>query len=194
MGGNRLTVAEKVEIVRLVGDNVRSFRKAAEEFNRRHPDRLSISDTTVLRINRMFNSTGGVNKTVINRNRNLVCDENVLNFLRNNENNAKMSLRQMSRILGISIHKIRDCFKRNKVKPFKPKFLHTLEEGDMVRRWELCLWLQGEILNDPRFLKKIIWTDEATFTTNGTVSAQNSRYWSFDNPKWVSNYLQKTVF
>lgn len=75
--------------------------------------------------------------------------------------------------------------KRNGKKPYKPKFLHTLEEGDSGRRLEFCLWLQGEYLNDTNFLKNILFTDEATFSTNGTVSSQNIRQWQEENPNWV---------
>lgn len=85
--------------------------------------------------------------------------------------------------------------KKHKLKPFKAKFLHTLEEGDRERRLEFCFWAQGNFLNDPEFLKNIIYTDESTFTTNGVVSSQNTRYWANENPHYVINckrqYSQK---
>lgn len=50
---------------------------------------------------------------------------------------------------------------------------------------EFCLWLQGMYLENPNFLKNILYTDEATFTTKRVVSSQNSRMWCEDNPHWV---------
>lgn len=55
--------------------------------------------------------------------------------------------------------------------------------------------LQGEYLNNPNFLNEILFSDEATFTTNGVVSSQNCRHWSAENPEFIINakrqYSQK---
>ncbi|KAJ8975574.1 hypothetical protein NQ317_018106 [Molorchus minor] len=48
----------------------------------------------------------------------------------------------------------------NRMKAYKPKFLHTLEVGDRERRIEFCLWLQDMYLN-------------------------NTRMWCKENPHWV---------
>ncbi|KAJ8969127.1 hypothetical protein NQ317_013215 [Molorchus minor] len=83
--------------------------------------------------------------------------------------NTHSSLRP-SKNLNISKSKIWKCLENRGKKPFKPKFLHTLEAGDTEARMEFCLWLQGMNLENPEFLKN---TDEAAFTTNGIVSSQN---------------------
>ncbi|KAJ8960492.1 hypothetical protein NQ318_013776 [Aromia moschata] len=57
--------------------------------------------------------------------------------------------------------------------------------GDTEARMEFCLWLQGMYLENPDFLQNILYTDEATFTTNGIVSSQNIRMWRENNPHWV---------
>lgn len=195
MDGVHLTIAEKVEIVRLVGENVRSFREAAREFNRRHPQR-TISFKTVANINNNFNNNGNVSKSrpqhLNNPRINLQFDEIVLQLVRDN---PKLSIRKIALQLEVSQSKVWRCLKRHKMTAFKPKFLHTLEDGDEVNRLNYCLWAQGNFLNDRDFIKKIIFTDEATFTTNGIVSSQNCRWWAVDNPKFIINcrrqYSQK---
>lgn len=192
----RLTLNEKIEMVRLVGDNVRSARDAAREFNNRHPDRHPVSSGTVNKVNQIFNQTGAVSKNILK-------SQNLHRPLRNNDvilnyfiNNPQTSLRNASLILNIPKENIRRCLVKNKIKPFKPKFLHTLEPGDEERRMEFCLWLQGEYLNNRNYLSQILFSDEATFTTNGIISSQNSRHWASINPNWVINckrqYSQKT--
>ncbi|KAF2894059.1 hypothetical protein ILUMI_12114 [Ignelater luminosus] len=37
------------------------------------------------------------------------------------------------------------------------------------------------------YLKFLIFSDEATFTTNGNVSSQNCRFWSKENPNFIIN-------
>lgn len=181
-----LTLQEKIEIVRLSGDNDRSEREVCRIFNDRHPTRPPISRTTVHRVNKVFNETGAVTKHILKKieQRRNDHDQTVLDYYRNNPN---VSLRVASLDLNLPRENIRRCLKKNKMKPFKPKFLHTLEEGDEVRRLEFCLWAQGEYLNNRHFLKSILFSDEATFTTNGVVSAQNSRFWATENPNWVIN-------
>lgn len=177
-----LTINEKIEIVRLVGDGVRSFRQAAMEFNRRHPDKR-IHHNTVARINNAFDQTGTlVAPPGLHRNRIIANDQIILNYF---NVNPKTSIREASANLNISKNRIWRCLKKNRIKPYKPKFLQTLEDGDNERRLEYCLWLQGEYLNNRNFLKYILYTDEATFTTNGVVTSQNIRMWSDQNPHWI---------
>ena len=52
--------------------------------------------------------------------------------------NPTTSLRNMACHLNLSVSKIWRCLKRHKLQPFKPKFLHNLEEGDEERRLEYC--------------------------------------------------------
>lgn len=191
-----LSLREKIEIIRLFGDNARSSREVTAVFNLRHPERPPISHGKVAAVNALFNETGSVNRSQQNGQPRRVHphpEDDII--LAANRANPRMSLRDLSSQLNISKDKIRRCFVRHKIKPYKPKFLHTLREGDENLRLNYCYWAQGNFLNDRNFLGKIMFTDEATFTTNGIVSSQNCRYWARNNPNWVINckdqYSQK---
>lgn len=190
-----LTIQDKVEIVRLVGDNARSFRQAANEFNMRHPDQPPIRHKLVATINNIFNNTGNVQKVRPKRynlqNRQDVNEQRILEEFREN---PKSSVRQVARILNITKDRVWRCLKKNRKRAFKPKFLHSLENGDEIRRLDFCFWAQGEFLNNRNFLKNIIFCDEATFTTNGIVSSQNCRFWAHENPHWVITCKRQYVF
>ncbi|KAJ8942209.1 hypothetical protein NQ318_021096 [Aromia moschata] len=67
----------------------------------------------------------------------------------------------------------------------KPKFRHTLEEGDEAKRLDFCLEMGNRVLNDVGFHKRILYSDESTFSTNGVVSSQHCRYWSETNPHFT---------
>lgn len=88
MMNERLTIPEKIKIIRLVGDNVRSCPEAAMEFNVRHPER------------RLFNATGNISnprpRHLDNRGH---PDEVIFVAYRNNH---RTSLRDMSRNLNIT--------------------------------------------------------------------------------------------
>lgn len=184
----RLTVQEKVEIIRIVGENT-SFAEGTRIFNARHPDRPNVHVKTVAFINNLFNATGNIRKPrpkkyAVNNNVRHIHDEQIIQAFRMDPH---ASIRNVARNLNLDKSKVWRCLKRNRQKAFKPKFLHTLFEGDNVRRLEYCFWAQGNFLNDRNFLKNILYTDEATFTTNGVVSSQNCRYWAGENPHWIIN-------
>lgn len=42
----------------------------------------------------------------------------------------------------------------------------------MVIRFEFCSLIQGDLEKDPFLISRIIYFDEATFTSNGTLSSQ----------------------
>lgn len=191
----RLSLGEKIEVIRLLGDNDRSAREVCRVFNERHADRPNISCSTVNKINKTFCESGAVSKLLLKRNpvqRRQVNNQIILDYFRNSPN---ASLRNASLDLNVPRENIRRCLKANNIKPFKPKFLHTLQEGDENKRLEYCLWAQGLYLSDRNFLKNVLFSDEASFTTNGVVSSQNCRYWATENPRWVINcksqYSQK---
>lgn len=179
-----LSVSHKIELIRLVGDNHRTYRAAAAEFNRRHPEIEPVTFQTVAKVNTCFDRTGSIVPTKRTRNVHNRQDNEIMNEL---QRNPKTSVRQLARNLNLKASKVWRCLKRKNQIAFKPKFLHTLENGDEVSRMEYSLWCQGNFLTDMSFLSRIMFTDEATFTTNGVVSSQNSRYWAEHNPSWVIN-------
>lgn len=61
----------------------------------------------------------------------------------------------------------------------------ALNEQDFDRRMDHCHWLLGMINESPQFLSKILWTDEATFNSDGRVNLHNMHYWSAENPHWI---------
>ncbi len=48
--------------------------------------------------------------------------------------------------------------------------LQALNEDDPDRRLEFCQWILDSTQEDPTILDRILWTNEATFQTNGRVS------------------------
>lgn len=61
----------------------------------------------------------------------------------------------------------------------------ALSDGDYDRRLDYCHWLRNMIAEDRNFAFKILWTDEATFHSNGGVNRHNMHYWSDTNPRWM---------
>lgn len=67
--------------------------------------------------------------------------------------------------------------------------VQELLPADFPRRVEFCEWIR----RNNNCLSRILWTDEATFTRNGTFNMHNSHYWSNENPRMVrrTNYQHR---
>lgn len=179
-----LTLEQKVFIVQCygLGENI-SYSYVTRMFNEKWPN-LTINRISVKSIVSKFRRTGSVlnikkKKTPINEEENVgatLALDSVRHF-------PKTSLRiRASHIGNISKSYLQIIFKANKVRPYKPKFVHTLEANDDAKRLDFCLWVGQKYLQNRNFFHNIIFSDEATFSTNGVVSSQNLRYWSTENP------------
>lgn len=178
-----LSVQDKIEIVLIHGDNYSTCRETAEIFNTRHPEK-NINYSTVAKILRSFKQSGSVqSKYQVTHRRNVTGNEdNELDIVLSVVENPKMPLSQRQTELNVSDRSIRRVFKRHKFKPYKPQKIHTLKERDLDARLDFAFWFQGGIEDDGNFSQKILYSDESIFTSNGTVSSQNCRWWADENP------------
>lgn len=74
------------------------------------------------------------------------------------------------------------CFR---LRPYHLVLHQALRAEDFDRRLDHCHWLLGMMAEDQQILSRILWTDEATFHSNGGVNLHNMHYWSRTNPHWM---------
>ena len=68
---------------------------------------------------------------------------------------------------------------------YSPVLLHALHEDDHDRRLEFCELFQRMHVDDPNFIAKVIWSDEAVFKLNGTINRHNCIFYDASNPHVV---------
>lgn len=193
-----LSKEDKIEIVLIVGDNYKTFREAATIFNQRHPDK-NIHHETVRQLLKKFKTFGNVENKFNNKRQKHVADNEMeLEVMLSAIEQPRCSLRKRALLMSNTISKdsVAKILKTNKFHPYKPKFVHTLRPGDNDRRLEFCADIQAILEDNPFVSRQILFSDEATFTTNGTVSSQNCRWWADANPNFTlktrSQYAFKT--
>lgn len=179
-----LTLQEKIEIVLICGEN-RSHRQVADIFTERHPQR-NICQSTVSRIISKFKSTGSVQNNFKRSHNPRVYDEEAeLNVCLDVVQHGQTSIRDICRRTRTKREAVRKILHKNKFKPYKPKFINTLHERDFDMRLDFSFWYQEQREEDANFPFQILWSDEATFTSNGVVSSQNCRWWAQENPNYL---------
>lgn len=69
--------------------------------------------------------------------------------------------------------------------PYHVVLHQALVPEDFDRRLDHCRWLLNMVAETPEILSHILWTDEATFRSDGSVNLHNMHYWSRTNPRWM---------
>jgi len=76
----------------------------------------------------------------------------------------------------------RHVLKSLDLKPYHVMVVQQLQEADVVKRVNYCMWLLNSIcagLLDPF---QYIMSDEAWFRLSSHVNSQNTQYWAAENP------------
>jgi hypothetical protein len=102
--------------------------------------------------------------------------------LRQFTHSPQKSPKQCARETGVSRSSEQRILKSAKWKVYIPRLLHAMNDDDPDHRVQYCEWFQHKVQEDGEFVGKIVWSDEAQFTLNGTVNRHNYVYWAAGNP------------
>ncbi|KAJ8950812.1 hypothetical protein NQ318_012674 [Aromia moschata] len=144
------------------------------KFNEKYPE-IIISNVGAKKLVTKFLETGSV--LDIKKSKKLLNEDDAASILalHSVREAPRLSLRRRAIETEISKSHLQRTFKQNRILPFTPKFRHTLEEGDEAKRLDFCLEMGNRVLNDVGFHKRISFSDESTFPTNGVVYSQHCR-------------------
>lgn len=181
----RLTEKERMEILIMLGtgDKTRTQQEVSEMFNNKYPHRERISKSAVSKIERKWRDTGSV-KDLTGKGRPTISDEKKLDLLLTYEENPHSSTTQAACDNDVHRTTVAKILKKEKFHPYKLQFVQELLDDDPHRRNEFCEIMTDMCNNNPFFVKRICFSDEATFCLSGEVNKQNFRYWARENPHW----------
>jgi len=97
----------------------------------------------------------------------------------------------VEREFGISASTISRIFKENKLRTYKMTLHQELTNTSVRRRLEFCNWIRQQSQN---FHYKILFSDESTFKSDGSVNTYNCRYWTQENPHWFREIYYQRVW
>lgn len=88
-------------------------------------------------------------------------EEHVLDLV---HRDPAISTRQISAALGLPQSTVWRLIRRQQLYPFHLQKVQDLTPADYPRRQQFCQWLRQCQANDPMFIRRILFTDEAMFT------------------------------
>ena len=102
------------------------------------------------------------------------------------ENNARVSLRDAERQTGVSKSTIQRYFRNElHVFPYKLQVGPQLSDQDKQARVHFAQSCLSKMTEDAGYLKRIIYSDECSFSLCGGVNKQNCRIWGTERPQEV---------
>ena len=168
-----------VELYFACNENYSTFKERWEQSSR------PPSKKTMARLVQHFRAYGNVND-LKRTGRKKALDENMVSaigaYFSLNEN---LSLNSFMKNIDVGVSKTtiwRTLKNDLKWKPFRPRRVHRLLDGDeRIRYW--CLHNFFKIMTEqPTFINSIIWSDECSMKLNGSITTNNVVYWSSSNP------------
>ena len=87
-----------------------------------------------------------------------------------------------------TVHKV--LHKNLRLYAYKVQMLQALQPNDMPRQKKFAVNLLQRISEDGAFLKRVCFSDEATFYVSGKLNKHNVRIWGSENPH-ASRELQR---
>lgn len=99
--------------------------------------------------------------------------------------NRQVSTRELASESGVSHMSCFRILKESKMHPYHISLHQELHGDDYLKRMNWALWAEEQNTADQDFYNKVLWSDEATFKSNGNVNRHNMHYWSVENPHWM---------
>lgn len=179
------TPEEYVDMLLIYGECLKNRRISRQLYQERFPNRHIPSEATFKNLERSLRQGHFPNNKRDTIERAVRCEQTIINVLSYVNFNPKVSIRTLANEVGISRSSVHRILKDFKYHPFKVHLVQGLQPGDDQRRLDFIARMMLKINDDPHFLSKILWSDEARFHNNGVVNRHNSNYWSPMNPHWV---------
>lgn len=193
---NLFTNEEYADIHFMYGYCDGNAEEASREYEIRFPNRRQPNPQVFINTHRRFREFGLKNNHREVDVRNERHKNEILNVF---DNDNRLSSRRASKQLRaqnlrISKTKILRTLHKDHRKPYHLQPVQNLRPEDGPRRQNFCNWLIGSTRRDAMFLRKILWTDEATFTRRGVVNYHNLHVWAQENPHAIRPKSFQTEF
>lgn len=159
---------------------------ASREYSLHYPLRRPQSRKVFRRLAGRLLETGCVQPVApLVRTRRVRTEENITAVLACVRANPQTSIRDISRDSGLSYSIIQKILTDQKMHPYHVELHQALTNADFDSRLNYCHWINEMLDENPHMLSQILWTDEASFCSDGKVNLHNMHYWADQNPHFI---------
>ncbi|XP_050301236.1 uncharacterized protein LOC126739533 [Anthonomus grandis grandis] len=173
------TEEEKFEIMRLFYKNNNNVARAQAEYHRIHPEMRVPARSTFYYTERSMRN----HKNLQRKKRTVLANaDEELQILLYFQEKPYLSTVDASRHFQCSRSKIQRVLQKYGYHPYKLMPVQKLTNNHEIRRLTYCNQMLDIKNVDNDIFNKILWTDEAVFTTAGMYNRKNTHMWAPANP------------
>lgn len=180
------TPSETVDILLVLGECHHSYQRAAALYQTRYPHRRHHPNPSTIRYIELRCRRGNIRRQ---RKRNTIDDYRMnpraITVLAIVHLNPHISIRKIQNEIGIPRETARRYLKFAKFHPYHVSLTQALSVQDHENRRLFCQWALQRLQNNQNFFKFVMFSDEATFCSDGLLNRHNSHYWATENPRWM---------
>lgn len=179
---NRFTYQEYADIHFMYGVAEGNSRLASRLYRERFPYRRPPCHKVFSAVHTNLRENGKFVKDIVEREKTVRTVEFEEQVLRAVEENHSISVRGIAHRLNADKTTVWKVLHENMLYPFKFQKVQALEPNDFPLRMDCARWFLHNIVDSPNFLRKVLFTDEASFTREGIFNTRNNHVWAFENP------------
>lgn len=159
-------------------------------FQRTYPGQTVPDYKAIIRWFNQFKETGTVEKKS-RPGRPPTSEENIERIRQSCLRSPKKSIARRSVELQIPKTTIQNVLhKRLRLHAYKIQIRQQIKPTDRPMRAEFASFMLNGIDDNPNFLQRVLFTDEATFHINGSVNRYNCRIWGSQQPNEIQEYVR----
>lgn len=184
-----LTVQQKAQCIIWFAE-LKSIVSVQRRFRQTYVGQIAPDDKAIRRWFNQFRETGNVEKKH-STGRPRTSEENVERIRQSCVRSPKKSIARRSLELQIPKTTIQNILhKRLRLHAYKIQLRQQIKLTDRPKRKEFACFMLEQIDDDPDFLKRVLFTDEATFHINGCVNRHNCRIWGSQQPNEIHEHVR----
>lgn len=192
---NNYTVGEMCDMHFIYGVAEGNAAAARRIYEERYPNRLVPSERTFVRIHERLHETGSFEKRAAGNGRpRQLPPETEEVVLQEIDENPATSTRKIASNVNISHVAVWRILKRQMLYPYHIQRVQGLLPQDFPLRVAMCQWFQNRIVQNPRFLQQVLFTDEANFSRDKIRNFHNNHLWSDENPQAIMERHHQHTF
>lgn len=173
---------EIVDMIMVLGVANNNYAEAARIYEERFPDRRHPTKMTIKTLIQRAR-----NGTLVRKRKRHEYDENdgrVLAIRAMIHLDPYISSRQIEREVGLPQRTVIRILKSQKFHSYHITLTQQLNVNDYALRINFCQWAMQMIHQEENFFRYVLFSDEATFKSNGQLNRHNCHYWCDENPHW----------
>ena len=171
---------EIVDMILVLEASQNNYRAAVRLYAERYPDRRHSDNKAIRRLTQR--ARGG---HMVRQRRRHEYDENdnrVVTILAVIYLDPHISARRVEKEIGIPRSTFLRIMTRLRYNVYHITLVQELQFEHFQHRIVFCQWALQMIQNDPDFFNFVLFSDEATFRSDGELNRHNCHYWSDVNP------------